>query len=294
MKSKKRILVTGSESQLGKTLRMFPQEDFEIDFQTKYSLDITDKKAVKNFFKNKSYDYCFNFAAYTNVNQAEEDKKKCFDVNVKGVANLAKKAKKYDFTLIHISTDYVFDGQQEEPYTESDKPNPLNVYGESKLMGEQIIQQYLDKYLIIRTSWLYSEYNNNFVKTILRLAQTKNKLKLIDDQVGAPTYAHDLIDFLLTAVRQIEGNRKVYYYGLYHFSNKGKASWYQFGKKILNYAGVEKPIKSIDTARFNAQVQRPAYSVLSKEKLEKTFDYEIRPWKTALKDFFKNYKNGTS
>ncbi len=289
MQQKRRILVTGAESQLGKVLRMNPdvKEQFEIVYKNRYTLDITDKTAVKNFFKkNQPFDYCLNFAAYTNVNQAEIDKKKCFAVNVKGVANLAKAAKKHDFTLINFSSDYVFDGRKNKPYTENDMPKPLNVYGESKLLGEQIIQQYLKKYVIIRTSWLYSKFNRNFVKTVLSLSQTQRKLKLVNDQIGTPTYADDLVDFLVFLLTTIEQNPKKNYYGMYHFSNKGKASWYDFGLKILEYAGIDKKIKPIDTARFSSSVKRPAYSVLSKNKIEQTFDYKPRKWQHALKDFF--------
>ena len=283
-----KILITGAESQLGKTLRMLPDfnENFNFVFKNKYTLDISNKKKLKNFFKENSFDYCFNFAAYTNVTQAESDKKKCFEVNVKGVANLAKAAKKHDFTLVHISTDYVFDGFKEKPYLETDEPNPLNVYGESKLLGEQIIEQYLKKYIIVRTSWLYSRFNKNFVKTILNLSKSKQKLKLINDQTGTPTYADDLIKFILFLTETIENNPKKNYFGLYHFSNRGKTTWYDFGKKILEYAGIEKVIKPIDTSRFNSTVKRPAYSVLSKSSIKDIFEYKPRKWETALKDYF--------
>ena len=286
MKNKIKILVTGAESQLGKSLRIMPHPDFEVTFKSKYTLDITNKKAVKNFFKENRFDYCLNFAGYTNVNQAETDKKACFNVNVKGVANLAKAAKKNDFTLIHISTDYVFDGKQNKAYVEDDEPNPLNVYGTSKLMGEDIIRQYLKEYLIVRTSWLYSKFNRNFVKTVLELSKTQKKLKLVNDQTGTPTYAPDLVQFLLFMIQTIEQNPKKNYFGTYHFSNKGEASWYEFGLKILSYAGIDKKIKPIDSARFESRVVRPEYSVLSKKKIKQLFDYKPRKWDDALKDFF--------
>ena len=287
MKNNKiKILVTGAESQLGKSLRMLPHPDFDMTFKSKYTLNITDKKKVKQFFKENNFDYCFNFAAYTNVNQAEKDKKKCFKVNVEGVANLAKAAKKNDVTLVQISTDYIFDGQKKQAYKEDDQPNPLNIYGQSKLMGEEIIASYLKKYLIVRTSWLYSKFNKNFAKTVLDLTKLPHKLKLVDDQIGTPTYAPDLIEFLLFMVQIIEENPKKDYYGTYHFSNKGKASWYEFGKQVLKEADVDRKIKPIDTARFESHVKRPAYSVLSKSKIESIFDYKPRKWQVALKDFF--------
>jgi len=286
--SKPIILVTGAESQLGKTLRMFPdsKDRFNFIFKNKYTLDIKDKSEVKKFFKEHKIDYCFNFAAYTNVTQAETDKKKCFEVNVKGVANLAKAAKKHDFTLVHISTDYVFDGQKQEPYIETDKENPLNIYGKTKFLGELTIEQHLKKYVIVRTSWLYSKFNKNFVKTVLELSKLNRKLKLINDQTGTPTYANDLVQFLLLLTETIENNPKKNYFGTYHFSNQGEATWYDFGKKILEYAGINKKIKPIDTSRFDNSVKRPAYSVLSKNKIKDIFDYKPQKWETALKDYF--------
>ena len=287
--SKKRILVTGAGSQLGKTLRMMKIKDYDIDFQTKYTLDISKKKEVKAFFKDNRYDYCFNFAAYTDVNKAEFQPAKCLKVNVKGVENLAKAARKYDFTLVHISTDYVFDGQKNTPYTETDVPNPLNVYGASKLLGEQIVKMCLDKYFIIRTSWLYSPYNNNFVKTILRLSKKDKPLRLINDQTGTPTYAQDLVDFILYLLQQTEAHPGENHYGLYHFSNKGKTNWYEFGQSILKLSGKQNEVIPISSAMFDSPAKRPAYSVLSKKKIKKTFGYKARHWETALQDFMKQY-----
>jgi len=281
---KKIILVTGAGSQLGKTLRMLKVKGYEFDYQSRYMLDISNAKTVKTFFKQKKYDYCFNFAAYTNVTQAENERVKCFRNNVNGVANLAKAAKKYDFTLVHISTDYVFDGLKKSPYTEADATNPINFYGKTKLLGEEIIQQYLNKYFIIRTSWLYSDYNKNFVKTMLQLARQKAKIKVIENQIGVPTYAKDLIDFIFTAIKKAEKDNNLY--GLYHFSNKGKASWYDFGKKVLELARIENKIAPIKDVEYNDVACRPLYSVLSKDKAEKNFDIKIRNWKKALEDYF--------
>ncbi len=283
---KVKILVTGAESQLGKSLRMMSYPDLNLTFKSKYTLDITDKKEVKQFFKENNFDYCLNFAAYTNVTQAETEQKTCLKVNVKGVANLAKAAKKHDFTLIHISTDYVFDGNKNAPYSEEDEINPLNFYGISKFMGEEIIRHYLKKYLIVRTSWLYSKFNRNFVKTVLELSKTQKKLKLVNDQTGTPTYAPDLVEFLMFLITTNEANPKKNYYGTYHFSNEGEATWYRFGQKILSLAGIDNKIKPIDSSRFDKHVARPAYSVLSKKKIKEVFGYKPRKWEKALKDFF--------
>ncbi len=281
---KKKVLVTGAGSQLGKTLRMLNIKGYEFDYQSRYMLDISDAKEVKAFFKQKNYDYCFNFAAYTNVTQAEKEHVKSFRINVNGVANLAKAAKKHDFVLVHISTDYVFDGTKKAPYSEDDATNPINFYGKTKLMGEEIIQQYLDKYFIIRTSWLYSDYNKNFVKTMLQLARQKAKIKVIENQIGVPTYAKDLINFIFTAIKKAEKDNSLY--GLYHFSNKGKASWYDFGKKVLELARIENKIAPIKDVEYKDVACRPAYSVLSKNKAEKNFEIKIRNWEKALEDFF--------
>jgi dTDP-4-dehydrorhamnose reductase len=280
-------LVTGSESQLGKTLKeITPSGGFKFYFTTKSELDITDKEQVKRIFKQVSFDYCLNFAAYTDVNLAEKEEKKCFKVNAKAVGYLAKACKKHNCILIHISTDYVFDGSKKKPYKETDLPNPLNIYGKSKLAGEQIIQQYLKKYLIIRTSWMYSAYNNNFVKTILNLSKKQNEIRLINDQTGTPTFAFDLIAFILFAIRKIEDKEKKKYFGLFHFSNKGKTTWYDFGRKIVELLGNEVKIIPIKTREYPSPAKRPEYSVLSKKKLQKTFDYKVQNWKNALQDFF--------
>jgi len=283
--NKKRILVTGAGSQLGKSLRIVNPEDFEIDFQSKYTLDISKKKEVKKFFNENNFDYCLNFAAYTDVNKAESEPDKCLKVNVKGVENLAKAARKHQFTLIHISTDYVFDGQKNKAYRETDIPHPLNVYGASKLLGEQIIQMCTEKHFIIRTSWLYSAYNNNFVKTILQLSENQKNLRLINDQTGTPTYAPDLIKFILHLIRHTEQNPDKNYYGLYHFSNKGKTNWYEFGKEILKLSGKTNTIIPISSSMFDSPAKRPVFSVLSKKKIEQTFGYRPRHWKKALKNF---------
>ena len=289
--SKKRILVTGAGSQLGKVLRMMNPDDYEFDFQSKYTLDISKKKEVKDFFKKNTYDYCLNFAAYTDVNRAESQPDKCLKVNVKGVENLAKAGRKYGFTLVHISTDYVFDGKKDKPYLETDIPHPLNVYGSSKLLGEQIIQMCTQKHFIIRTSWLYSPYNNNFVKTILRLSEDKKSLRLINDQTGTPTYAPDLVQFILHLIKFTEKNPEQNNYGIYHFSNKGKATWYEFGNEIIKLSGKKKKIIPITSGKFDSPAKRPAYSVLSKKKINETFNYKARHWKKALEDFIQSSKN---
>jgi len=219
-------------------------------------------------------------------------KKACFKVNKKGVKNLAKAARRHRFVLIHISTDYVFDGLKKKPYNEKDKAHPLNVYGASKLAGEKIIRKYLKQYYIIRTSWLYSPYNRNFVKTILKLAQTKNKLNLINDQTGTPTYAKDLIEFILFIIKNNELKNNFISPGIYHFSNKGKATWYDFAREILSYSPLVPDLKPVSSEEFSTEAKRPAYSVLSKKKIKNNLNYKPRRWEKALKEFIREeYKN---
>jgi len=288
--SRKKVLVTGADSQLGKTLQARNFLTFDFDFKSKEELDITDKKSVKSYFKNHKIDYCLNFAAYTNVEQAEKDSKRCFKVNKKGVKNLVKAARKHHFKLIHISTDYVFDGLKQKPYKEKDRTRPINVYGKSKRAGEKIIIKNLKKYYIIRTSWLYSAFNRNFVKTILQAVNANQELKLINDQTGTPTYAEDLIDFILYLMRHNRLNNKPAPWGIYHFSNSGKTTWYKFAREILSYTQAEVSLKPVCSFEYPTEALRPVYSVLSKKKIQKKLDCKPRHWKKALKEFIREYK----
>jgi len=277
------VLVTGADSQLGKTLKELSHLSiFDFDFTDKEILDISHKNAIFDAFEAENYDFCFNFAAYTDVNKAETEQKMCYNINVQAIENLAKACKKHHTTLVHISTDFVFDGKKEIPYIETDETNPLNYYGQSKLLGEQAIQKQLREHFIIRTSWLYSRYNNNFVKTISRLAQTDKPLNIVADQMGTPTYAVDLIDFILRIVTS-ENNKT---YGLYHYSNNGSASWFDFGEEIIKKLKINKQITAVDSDAFKTPAKRPAYSVLSKEKAMVTFGIQPRDWQDALADYF--------
>ena len=280
------ILVTGADSQLGKTLREFAHlSSFNFDFMNSRKLDITDKIALRAVMKKKDYDYCFNFAAYTNVNLAETERKKCYKVNVEAVENLAKYCYKYDVKLIHISTDYVFNGKKETPYYEMDETCPLNYYGQSKLFSEEAIEKHFFKYYIIRTSWLYSKYNNNFVKTISKLAEADKPLKIVFDQIGTPTYALDLIDFILRIAIS-----KKNHFGLYHFSNSGSASWYDLGKEIVKNLQINKYVMPTKSEHYEIYATRPVYSVLSKEKAMNTFNIQPRSWQDALAAYFMSIK----
>ncbi len=280
MEGIKKILVTGADSQLGKTLRELQPAGFEIDFYDKQSLDITNANNIDKILKRKNYDYCFNFAAYTNVEQAEIDTKKCFEINAEAVKKLAELTAQHHTALVHISTDYVFDGQKKTPYTETDIPHPLNQYGKSKLEGEKWAALNPIHY-IIRTSWLYSSFNRNFVKTVLQLAQNKDTLQLVNDQTGSPTYAPDLIDFILHLVRFVEQPKS----GIYHFSNSGETTWFEFGKEILSLRRKQIALTPVTSVVFQTKAARPAYSVLSYQKIKKVLNYTPRNWREGLKEF---------
>ncbi|WP_219006263.1 dTDP-4-dehydrorhamnose reductase [Aquimarina litoralis] len=274
------ILVTGANGQLGLCLKKASKkiENFNFSFKTSSELDITNEKSVDTLFSSNKYDYVINCAAYTNVEQSEKSTEKAFFVNAEGVHNLAKVCKNQDITLIHISTDYVFDGNTRTPYSENQITNPINEYGRSKLKGEKYIQEILDKHFIIRTSWLYSEYNKNFFKTILNKSETESKLTITTAEKGTPTNANDLAEFILHIISS--GSLK---YGIYHFSNLGEATWYDFAEEILKYISKEKNIELLKTDNYPTLAKRPNYSVLSKEKLINSFSFDVLDWKESLR-----------
>jgi len=277
---KAKVLVTGSKGQLGQSIQSYSEDlfkDIEFTFVDIDTLDITNKKSIKKFFKKHTFSHVINCAAYTAVDKAEEEQKLSRKVNFKGVKRLAKACLKYNITLIHISTDFVFDGNSDRPYNEEDQTNPLSVYGVSKLKGEEAITKILDKYFIVRTSWLYSEFGNNFVKTMLRLAETKKEISVVNDQIGTPTYAKDLAFFLLKLIRDRKED-----YGIYHYSNIGEISWYDFAKSIFKLSNNKIKVNPIPSSEFPTLATRPTYSTLSKQKIITTFNYKIHNWKDSL------------
>ena len=276
-----RILVTGSNGQLGSEIRELTKNDgTNVYFYTDVSeLDITDKSAVNKFIENHLIDIVVNCAAYTQVDKAEEEEKTAFLINATAPGNLAEACKKYDATLFHISTDYVFDGSNNVPYIETESTSPLGVYGRSKLEGEEFIQQSGCNYLIIRTSWLYSSFGNNFVKTIARLSSEKDELKVVFDQIGTPTYARDLATVIFAIIQNDQfKDRK----GVYHYSNEGVCSWYDFAKAINDLFGNNCNIIPCHSDEFPAKVPRPHYSVLDKTNIKNDFSIEIGYWKDSL------------
>jgi len=277
-----RILVTGSKGQLGSDIRdesaLFPQ--FVFDFTDIEELDLTDSQAVENYFSLNKPDYCINCAAYTAVDKAEDEPELAMLINEKTVKTLASNCKKYNTKLIHISTDYVFDGTNHRPYTENDKAYPDSVYGLSKLKGEQAIKRINSGAMIIRTSWLYSSYGHNFVKTMMRLSKERDEIKVVADQVGTPTYSGDLAKAILTIIKNFS---KESITGIYHYSNEGVISWYDFAKAIMQVTNTRCNVLPIHSKDFPAKANRPFYSVLNKTKIKADFKLEIPYWLDSLK-----------
>lgn len=282
------ILVTGANGQLGSELKKigFTALD-EVFFTDLAELDITDYAAIVKFIEQYEIDTIINCAAYTSVDKAEEEPELAAKINTEAVANLAKAAAKADCLLIHVSTDYVFDGTETTPYTEKSKTCPVSVYGKTKLAGERAVINSGCFHIIIRTAWLYSAFGRNFVKTILHLADEKPELNVVSDQIGTPTYAEDLA----RAITEIMGNEeRVEHEGIYHFTNEGVCSWYDFAKEIVRLSGKECKVNPVSTAEYPAKTQRPAYSVLDKTKIRKIFQVETPDWKDALQRMMKENK----
>ena len=259
------VMVTGAGGQLGKTIKeLFSKNDYNLNvvFLTKEDLDITNSESTHAFFLNNKFDYCINCAAYTNVEQAEKTPEIAVKVNAEGVKYLAKSCKISDTILIHISTDYVFDGEKSESYTVDDIPNPINEYGKSKLKGEQYVQDFLKKYFIVRTSWLYSKkYGQNFYKTILEKTKTEAELSVATDQIGCPTDTVNLSRFLFNLIKKKNND-----YGIYHFSDEKSMTWYDFAKEILLENGINNKIKLLKAREYITFATRPKFSVLSNDK----------------------------
>lgn len=254
-----KILVTGSNGQLGSCLQKIAPfyNECKFTFKNSNELDITNKKEVFSVFEIGKYDYCINCAAYTNVEHAEKEPKIAFQVNAEGVKNLALACKNFHTILVHISTDYVFDGEKQGPYTIYDHPNPINEYGKSKLLGEQYIKNVFANFLIIRTSWLYSEFGKNFYKTIVEKSKTEKVLKVTDEQVGCPTNANNLALHLIKKLTQKHIN-----YGIEHFTDGYSSTWFGFAKKIIIEQNLQDKVQLVKDRNYRTFVKRPLNSVL--------------------------------
>ncbi len=274
------ILITGANGQLGNEMRLVSKHSTHRYFYTDVDeLDITDINAIRIFVKDYAINVIVNCAAYTNVDKAEDDKEMADLLNHKAVENLAIVAKEADATLIHISTDYVFQGNQCVPCREDWEPHPNSVYGSTKLAGEESIISVGCKHIIIRTAWLYSPFGKNFVKTMQRLTAEKDQLKVVFDQVGTPTYAGDLANVINKIVEENMLDKQ----GIYHFSNEGVISWYDFAKEICELSGNQCDIQPCHSDEFPSKVKRPHFSVLDKTKIKETFHIRIPYWKDSLK-----------
>lgn len=274
------ILVTGANGQLGQSLRHIAPHYPELQFVfcSSTDLDITDIKNCESIFSEIKPKYCINTAAYTAVDKAENEPDKAHLINVTGARNLAEVCEKHDAILLHISTDFVFDGKKKSPYNETDIPNPTGVYGQTKLDGEQAIQSVFDNYFIIRTSWVYSQFRNNFMKTMLRLASERDSLSVVNDQIGTPTNAVDLAQALVQIINSGKAD-----FGIYNYSNQGQCSWYDFAKAIFEINNVSIDLKPIPTSGFPTPAKRPEYSVLDKSKIKTVFGIVIKEWDESLK-----------
>ena len=281
------VLVTGAKGQLGQSIESISKNypDINFIFCSSSQLDITKLEQCKTIFKTYKPDYCINAAAYTAVDKAESEPEKAHLINVIGARNIAEVCTKFSTTLIHISTDFVFDGSKTTPYTEVDITNPTGVYAQTKLDGEKAIQDTFDDYFIIRTSWVYSQFGNNFMKTMLRLAAERDSLSVVNDQIGTPTNAVDLAEALLKIIEFCHSELvSESVFGIYNFSNEGQCSWYDFAKKIFEINNVNIDLQPIPTTSFPTPAKRPAYSVLDKSKIKNVFGVEINDWKISLKN----------
>lgn len=276
----KNILVTGANGQLGSEIQNIQGKTKNYFFTDASDLDITDRQVISDFVKKNNIQIVVNCAAYTNVDKAEDDIQTANLINNIAVGYLAEVCKENNASLIHISTDYVFGGTKNTPYSEADPTEPLGIYGRTKLEGEKAIQNADIDYLIIRTSWLYSlSFGHNFVKTIQRLSSERNELKVVFDQVGTPTNARDLAAFIVHIIeKDLYKKREVY-----HFSNEGVCSWFDFATEIVRMSGNDCLVKPCLSSEFPSKVKRPSYSVLDKSKLKNDFNYTISHWKEALK-----------
>lgn len=278
------IMVTGANGQLGKEMKVLEAAypGFRFIFLSREDLPIHHFELVRNFFKGYKPQYLVNCAAYTAVDKAESEKDLAFQVNGEAVGVLAAVCKEYDTKFIHISTDYVFEGNGSVPYTPESATNPQSVYGASKLMGEQEAMRYNPDSIIIRTSWVYSEFGKNFVKTMLKLMSEREELNVVNDQVGSPTYAADLAE----AIMQIIAGGK-WIPGMYHFSNEGVINWYEFALAIKELSGKTCRVNPIPTSQYPTPAKRPAYSVMDTSRLFSTFGLAPKNWKDSLKTCLK-------
>jgi dTDP-4-dehydrorhamnose reductase len=291
--TQKVVLITGANGQLGNEIRLlanrYPQ--FAFTFTDIQELDLQNSQAVTACFNQLKPVYLINCAAYTAVDKAENDIELCYSINSAAVRNLAVASKQQNTIVLHVSTDYVFDGKQASPYRESDAVCPVSVYGKSKLQGEQVLNEICpSSSVIVRTAWLYSAFGNNFVKTMIRLGREKSELRVVDDQWGSPTYGADLAEALMKIILSSEEGH--FTPGTYHFSNEGMCSWYEFAQKIHQMAGITNcKIIPVTSAEYLTAAKRPSYSLLDKSKIRRDYGVAVPLWTDSLKTFLSKFNN---
>ena len=280
----KRILVTGANGQLGQSILEQSKNYKEIEcfFVTRNELDITNEELINHYFEDKSFDFVINCAAYTAVDKAEDDQENAYLVNAKATEFLAKITNEKGIPFIHVSTDYVFDGTEAQPRLETDQTNPLGVYGQTKLDGENLALENNPKTIILRTAWVYSRFGNNFVKTMLRLFNDKDSISVVADQIGSPTNAIDLADAILTIISKDDLT-----YGIFNYSNEGECSWFEFAQKIKEFSNSTIEINPVPTSAYPTKAKRPAYSLLDKSKIKEVYQLDIPTWEDSLKEELK-------
>lgn len=278
------VLVTGSSGQLGQSLQFIAPDYPELHFVfcSSKELDITDLTNCEQVFSKYKPHYCINTAAYTAVDKAETETEKVHLINVVGAKNLAEVCKNNNTVLLHVSTDFVFDGEKKSPYTEEDIPHPTGAYGQTKRDGEIEIQKTWSKHFIIRTSWVYSQFGNNFMKTMLRLASERDSISVVNDQIGTPTNAVDLAKILIKIIQTNNQQPITDNYGIFNYSNEGQCSWYDFAQKIFEVKDITVNLQPIPTSGFPTPAMRPKFSVLDKSKIKAKFGIHIQKWEESL------------
>jgi dTDP-4-dehydrorhamnose reductase len=276
---KSTILITGANGQLGKELQVasvdYPQ--YEFIFLSKNELPINERDKVLEFFESAQPSFCINCAAYTAVDKAESERENAFLINAESVSILASACRSFNTKLIHISTDYVFDGNSSTPLKEDDLTNPVNVYGESKLKGEELAFKENANTIVIRTSWVYSEFGNNFVKTMIRLMKERDSINVVDDQIGSPTYAADLAEAILEII-----NSNKFVPGIYNYSNEGEISWYEFAILIKGMINSNCAVNPLPSSQYPTPAKRPHFSLLDKAKIISVYSLKIKDWRESL------------
>lgn len=282
-----KVLVTGANGQLGyDVVKKLKESKIDHYGATREDFDLKQEKETKKFIINYQPDVIVHCAAYTDVDQAEIERELCYHVNVLGTRYVAEAAKELDAKMLYISTDYVFDGKSDKPYEVTDQPNPINYYGETKYQGEQEVQKLLDKYFIVRTSWVFGEHGDNFVKTMLKLGKERDKISVVADQYGSPTYTGDLAELIIEMIKTDK-------YGIYHATNEGYCNWYEFAKEIFEVADIDVKVNPVSSSEFQSEADRPKNSRLSKKSLKKNNFKLMSNFKNVIKknhlyDFYKN------